>query len=142
MNRILTLTKTMLKTTTYDFTQQLSTKKKKNSKFMILLFAFLFIYLGGIVFYLWNTLIKSAVSLGQPGIAIHTLFASASVYILIIGILIVPGIFYFSKDIERYLVLPVKASDILFSKFIASLVTMYISAAVIYTLCYCIYCEH
>ncbi|EFY09683.1 hypothetical protein PT250_06895 [Erysipelothrix rhusiopathiae] len=132
MNRILTLTKTMLKTTTYDFTQQLSTKKKKNSKFMILLFAFLFIYLGGIVFYLWNTLIKSAVSLGQPGIAIHTLFASASVYILIIGILIVPGIFYFSKDIERYLVLPVKASDILFSKFITSLVTMYVSAAVIF----------
>ncbi|UPU39723.1 hypothetical protein MX850_03020 [Erysipelothrix sp. Poltava] len=99
---------------------------------MILLFAFLFIYLGGIVFYLWNTLIKSAVSLGQPGIAIHTLFASASVYILIIGILIVPGIFYFSKDIERYLVLPVKASDILFSKFITSLVTMYVSAAVIF----------
>ncbi|UPU39722.1 hypothetical protein MX850_03015 [Erysipelothrix sp. Poltava] len=29
MNRILTLTKTMLKTTTYDFTQQLSTKKKR-----------------------------------------------------------------------------------------------------------------
>ncbi|CAH2762613.1 Uncharacterised protein [Erysipelothrix amsterdamensis] len=132
MNRILTLTKTMLKTTTYDFTQQLSTKKKRNSKFMILIFALLFIYLGGIIFYLWNTLIKSSVSLGQPGIAIHTLFASASVYILIIGILVVPGIFYFSKDIERYLVLPVSASDILFAKFITSLVTMYISAAIIF----------
>lgn len=132
MSRILTLTKIMLKTTTYDFTQQLSTKKKKNSKYMFLLFGFLFIYLGGIVFFLWNALIKSAVSLGQPGIAIHTLFASASIYILIMGILIVPGIFYFSKDIERYLVLPVRAADILFSKFIASLITMYLSAAVIF----------
>lgn len=132
MNRILTLTQIMMKSSSYDFTQQLTTKKKKTSKMMMVLFGFIFVYLGVIVYFLWNSLIEKSIQLGQSGITIYTLFTTATLYILIMGIMIVPGVFYFSKDIERYLVLPVKPSDILFSKFITSLITMYITASIIF----------
>lgn len=132
MNRILTLTQIMMKSSSYDFTQQLTSKKKKTSKMMMVLFGFIFVYLGVIVYFLWNSLIEKSIQLGQSGITIYTLFTTATLYILIMGIMIVPGIFYFSKDIERYLVLPVKPSDILFSKFITSLITMYITVSIIF----------
>lgn len=132
MNRILTLTQIMMKSSSYDFTQQLTSKKKKTSKMMMVLFGFIFVYLGVIVYFLWNSLIEKSIQLGQSGITIYTLFTTATLYILIMGIMIVPGVFYFSKDIERYLVLPVKPSDILFSKFITSLITMYITASIIF----------
>ena len=64
---------------------------------------------------------------GQAEIFLNFYFLVLSILILFQTILICTNIFYFSKDIEYILPLPVKSETLLFSKFISLISRIYIS---------------
>lgn len=64
---------------------------------------------------------------GQAEIFINIFFSFLSILIMFQTILICTNIFYFSKDIERILPLPLRPEEILLSKFITLICRIYIS---------------
>ena len=125
MKRIALITKIMLKAGTDPLFNNLGTKKQKdmsNNKKIgtMILFAFLALYLIGIVGFLSYMMINYLVSLNQAIIAIYALFTLIGLLTLVWGIIIIPSIYYFSDDVTRYLVLPIKNYEFIVAKFITA----------------------
>ncbi|CAM3530214.1 hypothetical protein [Erysipelothrix anatis] len=130
ISRIITLTRVLLKTSRDQIMKSgLSQRKKKKNKRMSsvgrkVLFGILYLYIFGIVGFFSYQLIAALNAVGQPGLAIQMLFIGVSVYLLLMGIIFTPTVFYFSKDIERLLVMPIRPLEIVSAKLLTTFVLM------------------
>lgn len=78
-----------------------------------------------------STLYDGLSQVGQEGVIIGLITIAVSFTIFIFGIIYVMGTFYFSKDIEYLLPLPLKPWEITVSKFITVLIYEYLTEAII-----------
>lgn len=130
MKRIISLTRVMLKSSV-DEMMNITVKKGKKKTGYYVLFAFLFLYLAAIVGFFSYLIIDLLHGIGQEGFSLQILFSVLSLYIIFTTIFVTPTVFYFSKDIEHYLVMPIKPSEILIAKVLTSLVSIYASVFMI-----------
>ena len=127
MHKIWILSKTMIKTTSLDLTTTFSTsKKKKESSFLqYLLMFFLGLYLIGIIFLGSYYIINTFTKLGMENMILELFFVFISMFLLITSFTIIPSIFFFDKDLERFLILPITMKDFVISKMIQMIYITY-----------------
>lgn len=116
MKKIFTLTKVMVKTSLQGMTSSKKKQSKSKSIIAILGIIALYIYLATIVYFMSRDILKVFIMVGQQDLIINIVFLGASLYALIIAILTIPSVFYFSKDVEILLAMPLKPVEILFAK--------------------------
>ena len=127
MKKIISLTKVLIK----EFFENLAIfdkeKKKLNKKSM-------FFWLIAIVFlgitYISYQIIKFLVDCGQPEIFLNLYFFVLVVLLLFQTILVCANIFFFSKDIEKVLHMPIKPVELLLAKLNTLLCMLYISEGI------------
>lgn len=88
-----------------------------------------FIFLLGILSISFGSILSelfdSLAMVQMETIILRLLIPAAGFMVFVFGIFYVMNVFYFSKDIENYLYLPVKAGEILNAKFLVSLIYEY-----------------
>lgn len=70
--------------------------------------------------------------MGLQSLILRLILPSAGIMVFMFGIFYVMNVFYFSKDVDNYLYLPVRAGEILTSKFLVSLVYEYFLMIIIF----------
>ena len=118
MTKYLSLTKALFKNS-FSFIDQ---GKQKSSKKIIgfVLFAFIVVSLLPSLFGLYtitNFLLDQLVTMDQTGVLLALTFQGAGLIIFFFAVFLIPAIFYFSKDIEHLLSLPLKPVEIIGAKF-------------------------
>ena len=88
---------------------------KKINKKSALFWAFIILFLG--IFYVSSEIINYTVKTGKPQIFVNILLLFLELFIIMRTIIVSINVFYFSKDIENVLHLPIKPAEILISKF-------------------------
>ena len=124
MRKFLSLTKVLVKNTMGSLTDG---KSKKG--FQIFMYIILFICCFPMVFvfyYMFDELIKVLAQIHQEGVMIGFGFQIANFVTFLFSIFLIPSVFYFSKDSETLLSLPIKPQTILASKFTVCLIYEYI----------------
>ncbi len=100
---------------------------KKQVKYgKIILYAILLVYLMGIFGFLSYGLITTLMQIQQEAMFIGIFLLALAMLTLIQSIISATNVFYFSKDLDYILPLPLKSSEILVSKLNVILVTEYI----------------
>lgn len=123
MNKIISLTKVLLK----NSFQKYSENNKKTSKVgKIILYGILLIYLMGIFGFLSYGLITTLQQVHQEVMFIGIFLLGLALLTIIQSIISATNVFYFSKDLEYILPLPLKPKEILISKLNVILVTEYV----------------
>ncbi len=121
--KIISLTKVLLK----NSFQRYNENNKKTSKIgKILLYAVLVVYLIGIFGFLSYGLITTLQQVQQEAMFIGVFLLGLALLTIIQSIISVTNVFYFSKDLEYILPLPLKPNEILISKLNVILVTEYV----------------
>lgn len=121
--KIISLTKVLLK----NSFQRYNENNKKTSKIgKILLYAVLVVYLIGIFGFLSYGLITTLQQVQQEAMFIGVFLLGLALLTIIQSIISATNVFYFSKDLEYILPLPLKSNEILISKLNVILVTEYV----------------
>ena len=121
--KIISLTKFLLK----NSFQRYNENNKKTSKIgKILLYAVLVVYLIGIFGFLSYGLITTLQQVQQEAMFIGVFLLGLALLTIIQSIISATTVFYFSKDLDYILPLPLKPRDILISKLNVILVTEYV----------------
>lgn len=121
--KIISLTKVLLK----NSFQRYNENNKKTSKIgKILLYAVLVVYLIGIFGFLSYGLITTLQQVQQEAMFIGVFLLGLALLTIIQSIISATNVFYFSKDLEYILPLPLKPNEILISKLNVILVTEYV----------------
>lgn len=124
MRKFLSLTKVLIKNTMGTLTDG---KSKKG--FQIFIYAILAICCFPMVFvfyYMFDGIISTLTNIHQEGAMIGFGFQIANFVTFMFSIFLIPSVFYFSKDSEILLSLPIKPQTILASKFTVCLIYEYI----------------
>lgn len=127
MNNILLLTKVFLKNSIFKNYSSKTEDNKSKRVMKIIGFALIYIYVIGIFGFLSYEMIQSLLIVNQAGLFLGTFLLAVGVLILIQSIVSSMNLFYFSKDVENILPLPIKPYQILIAKFNVLLVTEYIT---------------
>jgi ABC-2 type transport system permease protein len=129
MNNIFYFTKTMFGSDETLSNLGLGGKKKKSifSKrpVKILLFLLLFLSMGMSTGSFAYLLYDSLSMYGFQSLIIRLAVPASGITVFMFGIFYVMNVFFFSRDIENYLFLPVRPGEILMSKFLVALVYQY-----------------
>ncbi|MDO5556204.1 MAG: hypothetical protein Q4G09_06260 [Clostridia bacterium] len=123
-NKIVSLTKIFLKNSFQN--TKLNTKTKNNKIANTVLYMFLFIYIASIVGAFSYKIISDLVAIKQEAVFLGLFFFIIAAFIMFQSIFSCMNVFYFSKDIEFVLPLPLSAKEILIAKFNVILITEYI----------------
>lgn len=133
MRKLKSLVLAMLKNT---FSMVDQGKRKKSSKILLYGFALLMIVAFLPTLAMLHFLTVDAVDLLAPfqqtGVIVALLFNALALMIFFFGIFLIPAVFYFSRDIETLLALPLKPVDILLSKFVVTLIYEYLTLALFF----------
>lgn len=130
MNKYFSLTKVFMKNASTNFSKDGKGKLPKT----ILLYAVLilsFLPLASMFAAATATSYGFLKSIHQEGIILSAAMSISSAIIFAFGIFFVMSVFYFSSDVENLLVLPIKPSVILMSKFTVVLIYEYFTEVVI-----------
>ena len=123
MNKISSLTKVLLK----NSFQKYSENNKKTSQIgKVILYGILLVYLMGIFGFLSYGLITTLQQVHQEAMFIGIFLLALALLTIIQSIVGATNVFYFSKDLEFVLPLPLKPREILIAKLNVILVTEYI----------------
>lgn len=123
MHKISSLTKVLLK----NSFQKYSEKNKKATKTgTIILYGILVVYLMGIFGFLSYGLITTLQQVHQESMVIGIFLLGLALLTIIQSFVSATNVFYFSKDLEYILPLPLKPCEILISKLNVILITEYI----------------
>lgn len=139
MNKIFKLTKVFLKT---SFTQFKGTSKPKtiSKKIMQIIGIILLIgYIIGIFGFISYEMIDTLNQAGQPALFLGIALLSIAILLLIQTLISSMNLFYFSKDIEYILPLPLKPYEIVVAKFNTLLITEYVTVFMFLALPFIIY---
>jgi ABC-2 type transport system permease protein len=133
MHKLKSLVLAMLKNT---FSMVDQGKRKKSSKILLYGFSLLMIVAFLPTLAMLHFLTIDAVDLLAPfqqtGVIVALLFNALALMIFFFGIFLIPAVFYFSRDIETLLALPLKPVDILLSKFVVTLIYEYLTLALFF----------
>lgn len=130
MKKILTLTKVMLKNTNIGVST--STKQKSSKKIATYLgVGFLFVVLSFSMYFLSKDILIALQNMGQESISIQAVMVAFTLYLIVSGVVIVPLVFYFSKDVEGLLALPLIPFEILTAKAITTYVNLLVASSFI-----------
>lgn len=131
MKKILVLTKVMMKNT-YSGMAVSKKKKTKGKKLLGFLgILFLYLYLSIIIFFASRDLLKSFMVLEQNDLLLNFVFSGSTLYILVVAVLTIPSIFYFSRDLDYLLPMPLKPIEIITAKSITTYVSLLLSLSFI-----------
>lgn len=125
MNNYLTLTKVLLKTTLS------SVGKDNKKKWLYLLLAICFIPSMIAFIFMFKELLTAMQAFSQEGYVYSLGLQSASLMVLLFSAFLVPSVYYFSKDIDQLLSLPLTSECIIASKFTVCVVYEYLFIAMI-----------
>ena len=103
----------------------INTDNKKINKKSIYLWMIGILFMG--ILFISNSAIKYLVQRGQAESFINIYFLILSILVMFQTILVCTNIFYFSKDLEYILPLPIKPTELLISKFITLIYKIYIT---------------
>ncbi len=137
MNKFISLTKTLLKSNNGMETMKKKNDKnqKKNSIWTIIGLGVLFLYVGvvfaGLSFFMTAEGYDMFSQLGQQSFVLYLGLLIVCFVVFFFALLTVPGVFFFSNDVDQLLCLPVKPTEIVSAKFIVSLVYEYLFEAII-----------
>ncbi|HJJ13011.1 MAG TPA: hypothetical protein OIM48_06925 [Clostridiaceae bacterium] len=120
MNKIVSLTKVLIKNSFQKY------NKNKNIVGKVILYILLGAYLMGIFAFLSYGLISTLKQANQESMFIGIFLLGLALLTIIQSIISATNVFYFSKDIEYILPLPLKPKEILISKLNVILITEYI----------------
>ncbi len=115
-------------------TLSLVESKKKKSIWTRLLPVFLIVAFIPTLFSFYvmaEEALKLLIPIDQTGVILGLMLTAISMMIFFFAIFLIPAVFYFSKDIEMLLALPLKARTIVSAKLGVSLIYEYISIVVI-----------
>ncbi len=133
MHKLKSLIFAMLKNT---FSMVDQGKRKKSSKLLLYGFLLLMIVAFLPTLVMLHFLTIDAVALLAPfqqsGVIVALLLNSLALMIFFFGIFLIPAVFYFSRDNETLLALPLTPIDILLSKFTVTLIYEYITLALFF----------
>lgn len=129
MSKIIELTKVFLKT---SFTKYKGTSNKKEKTVVQKILTGIGIvalvaYMMGVFGFISYEMIDVLVQAGQPAVFLGVALLSIALLLLIQTLIASMNLFYFSKDIEYILPLPLKPHEIVIAKFNTLLVTEYIT---------------
>lgn len=124
MNKYLSLTRILLKNTMGMLTDGKSKQGIQIFLYVILIIACLPMVV--LLYFLFSSLFESMAPLHQNGLVFAVGFHLANFITFFFSIFLVPSIFYFSKDIETLLGMPLKPQTILASKFTVTLLYEYV----------------
>lgn len=123
MNKIVSLTKVLIKNSFQKYNEN---NKNKSIVGKVILYIILGAYLMGIFAFLSYGLITTLKQVNQETMFIGIFSLGLALLTIIQSIISATNIFYFSKDIEYILPLPLKPKEILISKLNVILITEYI----------------
>ena len=123
MNKIISLTKVLIKNSFQKYNEN---NKNKNIVGKVILYILLGAYLMGIFAFLSYGLISTLKQANQESMFIGIFLLGLALLTIIQSIISATNVFYFSKDIEYILPLPLKPKEILISKLNVILITEYI----------------
>lgn len=127
MKKIISLSNVFIK----EFYQNLDVfdnKKNKFNKKSIFFWLIAIIFVG--ITYVSFEIIKFLTSVGRPEKFLNIYFLILAVLLIFQTILVCANVFFFSKDIEKVLHMPIKATQLLASKLITLLCMLYATEAV------------
>lgn len=123
MHKFLSLTKVLIKNTMGMLSDG---KSKKGFQIVIyVILAICCIPMIGVFYVMFDSMIKGALMIGQEGAMVAAGFHAANLVTFVFSIFLIPSVFYFSKDSETLLALPIKPETILASKFVVCLIYEY-----------------
>lgn len=133
MNNYFALTKILLKNSLTEFNSKKTgriSKKVKGIALLVVIVLSMMPLVFGIGAMVWSAYEVFA-ALGQEGLILATGLFSAGMMVLFFGIFYIMNVFYFSKDVENLLPLPLKPSTIMAAKFTITLIYEYLTELLI-----------
>ena len=127
MNNIILLTKVFLKNSMFKNSNSKTEDKKSKRMLAMVGFALIYAYVIGIFGYLSYEMIQSLLIVNQAGLFLGAFLLAVGALILFQSIVSSMNLFYFSKDVENILPLPIKPYQILVAKFNVLVITEYIT---------------
>ena len=124
MNKISSLTKVLLKNSFQKYSEKNNKKTSQIGK--VILYGILLVYLMGIFGFLSYGLITTLQQVHQEAMFIGIFLLGLALLTIIQSIISATNVFYFSKDLDYILPLPLKPREILISKLNVILVTEYV----------------
>ena len=122
MNRLKIITKYFIK----NALEEMFASSKMKPVFIVVLMIFVVSMISMPFTLMIGEGYKSFHSMGQEGVLLAILLSVGATVAFLFGIYTIMNVFYFSDDIEVLLPLPFKSSEIVFGKFTAVLINMYI----------------
>lgn len=127
MSNVIALTKVLIKNNVFAF----SGKKKKGKQVstkssiigFIILITFCTLCIGGPMVYLLSDLLKQ---FDFSNLVLSFVIPIGGITSIVFGIFSIISVFYFSKDSDKLLPLPIKSSELLLAKFFSSLFSEYL----------------
>ena len=127
MNRLKVLTKYFVR----DALQDMFNGSKMKSGFMALLMILLIAFMSLPLIITVDVLYEPFAIIGQEGTLLSLILLIGAVINFFLGIFTIMNTYYFSNDIEHFLPMPFKSSEIVLSKFIAVLINMILYSTII-----------
>ena len=131
MNKIINLTKVFLKTSFSNMNTQMGMPSKSNKIVSKILYAVLFLYLAAIVALFSGGMVESLKIINQQEIFIGLILLVATAFCVIQTIFSSINVFYFTKDNEYILPLPLKPYEIILARTNVLIITEYIVTVLI-----------
>lgn len=128
-HKVLSLTKVFLKNSFKNYMPSAKTKQKKTG--MLLLYILAFGYLAGVMGFVSYGMITSMMQIHQEAVFLGVFLLGMALLLVFQSIFSCMNVFYFSKDVEYVLPLPLRPVEILMAKFNTMLVTEYIMEFII-----------
>ncbi|MFR0822690.1 MAG: putative ABC transporter permease subunit [Clostridia bacterium] len=128
-HKVLSLTKVFLKNSFKNYMPSVKTKQKKTG--MLLLYMLAFVYLAGVMGFVSYGMITSMMQIHQEAVFLGVFLLGMALLLVFQSIFSCMNVFYFSKDVEYVLPLPLRPVEILMAKFNTMLVTEYIMEFII-----------
>ena len=127
MTRLKVLTKYFVR----DALQDMFNGSKMKSGFMALLMMLLIAFMSLPLIITVDVLYEPFAIIGQEGTLLSLILLIGAVINFFLGIFTIMNTYYFSNDIEHFLPMPFKSSEIVLSKFIAVLINMILYSTII-----------
>ena len=131
MNKIINLTKVFLKTSFSNMNTQMGMPSKSNKIVSKILYVVLFLYLAAIVSLFSGGMVESLKIINQQEIFIGLILLVVTAFCVIQTIFSSINVFYFTKDNEYILPLPLKPYEIILARTNVLIITEYIVTVLI-----------
>ena len=125
MRRLWLITKVMLKTSSTSAQLSISKRKWVNLIFYAVLLVSILPSFG-LLYWLVDNMITMLKVVNQQAVVINLVVTLNTILIFLLSLLVLPTIYFFSKDVELYLPLPIKPFEIISGKFIVALLMEYV----------------